>query len=156
MFLTVAMAAMLCSCHASKTADKEQVDAVTSATQMAEIPYTVADGYFVRNDVKKLPNGKFATQKDFEESFGMATVMGENGKPTEIDFAKQFVIAVSQPVTDRNTEITPISLKSDGDGGLVFSYRVKKGKKRSFSTVPLLVVVVDKKYKGYVRLYEIK
>ncbi len=155
MFLTMAMAAMLCSCHTSKNSESKQADAVTAATQVAEIPYTVANRYFVRNDVKKLPNGKIASQKDFEANFGMATVMGEDGKPTEIDFAKQYVIAVSKPVTNKDTEIVPVSLKSDGDGGLVFTYRLKVGETRSYSILPSLVVIVDKKYKGHVSLNEI-
>lgn len=156
MFLTLATAALLCSCHTSKNTESKQADAVTAATQAAEIPYAVANRYFVRNDVKKLPNGKIASQKDFDTNFGMAAVMGEDGMPTEIDFTKQYVIAVSKPETNKDTEIVPVSLKSDGDGGLVFTYRLKEGATCSYTTLPSLVVVVDKKYKGHVSLSEIE
>ena len=41
----------------------------------------------------------------------MATVMGANGKPTPIDFNKQFVIAVINNETDISTSFTPIKLE---------------------------------------------
>ena len=151
-------AMMLSACHTSNKVDNftVEVDAVSSATTAAEVPYTVADGYFVRNDVKKLPNGKISSEKDFENAFGMATVMGDDGRPTEIDFEKQYVIAVAKPVTDRNTELEAVGLKGDGDGGLVFTYRTKVGERMSYSVQPCLVVVVDKKYRGSVTVREEK
>ena len=86
----------------------------------------------------------------------MAAVMGNDGRPTEIDFNNQYVIAVSKPVTDRLTELEPVSLKGDGDGGLVFVYRTKAGQQLSYSMQPSLVVVVDKKYRGMVSIREEK
>lgn len=78
----VASAAMLSACHTSGKVDNFaiNVDAVSSATTAVDVPYKVANGYFVRNDVKKLPNGKISKQKDFEASFGMAAVMGNDGR----------------------------------------------------------------------------
>lgn len=157
MILAVAASvAMLSACHTSGKVDNFtiNVDAVSSATTAVDVPYKVANGYFVRNDVKKLPNGKISKQKDFEASFGMAAVMGNDGRPTEIDFNNQYVIAVSKPVTDRFTELEPVSLK--GDGGLVFVYRTKAGQQLSYSMQPSLVVVVDKKYRGMVSIREEK
>lgn len=159
MILAVAAsAAMLSACHTSGKVDNFtiNVDAVSSATTAVDVPYKVANGYFVRNDVKKLPNGKISKQKDFEAAFGMAAVMGNDGRPTEIDFNNQYVIAVSKPVTDRLTEFEPVSLKGDGDGGLVFVYRTKAGQQLSYSMQPSLVVVVDKKYRGMVSIREEK
>ena len=66
MILAVAAsAAMLSACHTSGKVDNLtiNVDAVSSATTAADVPYKVANGYFVRNDVKKLPNGKISKQK---------------------------------------------------------------------------------------------
>ncbi len=159
MILAVAAsAAMLSACHTSGKVDNFtiDVDAVSSATTAVDVPYKVANGYFVRNDVKKLPNGKISKQKDFEASFGMAAVMGNDGRPTEIDFNNQYVIAVSKPVTDRLTELEPVSLKGDGDGGLVFVYRTKVGQQLNYSMQPSLVVVVDNKYRGMVSIREEK
>ena len=119
----VASAAMLSACHTSGKVDNFtiDVDAVSSATTAVDVPYKVANGYFVRNDVKKLPNGKISKQKDFEASFGMAAVMGNDGRPTEIDFDNQYVIAVSKPVTDRFTELEPVSLKATAMAGWCLS-----------------------------------
>ena len=86
----------------------------------------------------------------------MAAVMGNDGRPTEIDFNNQYVIAVSKPVTDRFTELEPVSLNGDGDGGLVFVYRTKAGQQLSYSMQPSLVVVVDNKYRGMVSIREEK
>ena len=159
MILAVAAsAAMLSACHTSGKVDNFtiNVDAVSSATTAVDVPYKVANGYFVRNDVKKLPNGKISKQKDFEAAFGMAAVMGNDGRPTEIDFNNQYVIVVSKPATDRFTELEPVSLKGDGDGGLVFVYRTKVGERISYSMKPSLVVVVDNKYRGMVSIREEK
>lgn len=159
MILAVAAsAAMLSACHTSGKVDNFtiNVDAVSSATTAVDVPYKVANGYFVRNDVKKLPNGKISKQKDFEAAFGMAAVMGNDGRPTEIDFNNQYVIVVSKPVTDRLTELEPVSLKGDGDGGLVFVYRTKVGQQLSYSMQPSMVVVVDNKYRGMVSIREEK
>lgn len=156
--LAVSVSAMLSACHTSGKVDNFtiNVDAVSSATTAVDVPYKVANGYFVSNDVKKLPNGKISKQKDFEAAFGMAAVMGNDGRPTEIDFNNQYVIVVSKPVTDRFTELEPVNLKGDGDGGLVFVYRTKTGQQLSYSMQPSLVVVVDKKYRGMVSIREEK
>lgn len=118
----------------------------------SRVPYTEAHRYFVRNDLNGLPPAKITTQAQFDRCFGMATVMGPDGQPTEIDFTKQFVIAVSTPVTNRATRITPLSLRRGTDGNLTFSYKIKQGKEQTYSIQPLLLIVVDKKYEGSVSL----
>lgn len=65
-----------------------------SQNQTGDIPYTVCEGYFVRNDADKVPLGKITSQSEFDKLFGMAAVMGRSITP--IDFSKQFVIAVSE------------------------------------------------------------
>ena len=50
--------------------------------------------------------------------------MGNDGKPTEIDFTKQFVLAIVLPVTNLATEITPDRLEEKGDT-LLFTLRRK-------------------------------
>lgn len=151
---TIALSALLISCNASRTSGNAGADAVSSATTSANVPYTIANRYFVRNDVKKLPNGKITNQKDFDNSFGMATVMGENGRPTEIDFDKQYVIAISKPESWNGGRIDVRSLRSDGDGSLILTYKYTEGEKQSYSITPNVVLIVDKKYKGKVELKE--
>ncbi len=115
------------------------------------IPFTEAQHYFVRNDVPHMPPAKIGTQEEFEKYFGMAAVMGENGLPTPIDFRKQFVVSVAMPQTYCDTSLEAQSLEKR-NGRLVFTYRVRQGERRSYSTVPLLMVVVDKAYDMDVKL----
>lgn len=136
----VAMALAITSCH---TLSERQMK--------GDVPYTVAQRYFVKNNVAELPNGAITTEQEFFRIFGEATVMGKNGRPTQINFQRQFVIAVTVPETDIDTEILPTSLRQEADS-LVLSYNVKRGEKRSYTIQPVLVLVVDKKYEGTVEL----
>ena len=155
MILMAVAGGLLISCHTTENRGGSSVDAVSSATEkVTDVPYTVADHYFVRNDVKKLPNGKISSQKDFESKIGKAPVMGEGGLPTEIDFDKQFAISVTKPVTDYATDLEPVSLVSDSEGDLVFTYRTIVGEHQSYSIQPNLIIIVDKKYKGRVKIRE--
>ena len=75
----------------------------------------------------------------------MATAMGKDGKPTAIDFSKQFVIAIILPITEIETEINPVKVEENGDS-LLYSYEVKTGEKQSYSIQPVSIIILDKKY----------
>ena len=72
----------------------------------------------------------------------MAAHMG--GLPTEVNWNKQFVIALVLPETKRATSIYPVNVKTTGNNILVFSYQVKKGDNMSHKMVPFIAVAVDK------------
>lgn len=115
----------------------------------AEVSFKTANRYFVKNNVKsdKIQTLKIADQANFHGIFGMATVMGKNGRPTPIDFNKEFVLAVIGNETNMDTKLTPISLKKD-HSKLIFEYEIKTvGGQRSFTIVPCLLILVDNKYK---------
>ena len=116
-----------------------------------DIPFQVANNYFVKNTYKKnsYPQAKITTRKSFDAIFGAAAFMGEEGKPTPINFKKQYVIAVIQKETDVLTTITPISLKKNKDK-IVLKYSTVSGEKQSATTRPFLLIIVDKKFKGKV------
>lgn len=116
-----------------------------SAVCGLEVPYTVADGYFVKNDAPSVPVGKITSQEEFFRFFGEATTMSR--RPTPIDFTKQFVIAVSQNETDTATTLTPMLLVRSNTG-ITFTYNVEKGQKQSYRIQPLLLIVVNKKYEA--------
>lgn len=116
-----------------------------------EVPYTVAQRYFVKNDVAQLPNGAITTEQEFYSLFGQATAMGTDGRPTQINFQRQFVIAVTVPPTDTDTDIEPVALHQYANS-LVLTYSVSRGEQRSYTIQPLLLLVVDKKYEGTVEL----
>ena len=94
---------------------------------------------------------KISSQEEFDKIFGMATTMGENGKPTSIDFTKQYVIAVVGQVTDKSTSITVNSLKQNGNV-ITLNYNQTEGEKQTSFRQPLLLLIVDNKYQADIKL----
>ena len=139
--LAIAVLLGLVACTANKATSAEK------SVVSSEVPFTVAEHYFFNKGQDIPVNPKITSEELFKQLFGMATVMGENGKPTEIDFSKQFVLAVVLPVTDINTEITPVKVEEKGDT-LFYHYDVKTGEKQSFSIQPLSIIILDKKYEN--------
>ncbi len=128
---------------------------ITQNNIQSDIPYIVAERYFLKNNVSDISEPKITTQKEFDELFGAAAVMGKNGMPTKIDFAKEFVIAVSNPTTDYSTELIPVSLRRNNDGEIVFTYKFIKGEKQSYFITPCLLIIVKNDITGKVILNEI-
>lgn len=123
---------------------------------MTNIAFTIAKNYFVNNTVTKLDNPKIETAEKFNEIFGMATTMGAAGKPTKIDFSKQYVIAIILPETDFATNIYPISLLKNTKNEITLNYKYVIGEKQSFTTRPNFIIIVDKRENGMITLNEIK
>ncbi len=135
----VLLGLVACTTNKATSAEKSVVS--------SEVPFTVAEHYFINKGQDIPVNPKITSDELFKQLFGMATVMGENGKPTEIDFSKQFVLAVVLPVTDINTEINPVKVEEKGDT-LFYHYDVKTGEKQSFNIQPLSIIILDKKYEN--------
>ena len=116
-----------------------------------EVSFKQANRYFVKNTFKTndLKNNKILSKKKFDEIFGMATIMGEGGIPTSIDFKKYFVIAIINSATNVSTELIPEKLKKKGEGILSFEFLTKIGEQQSMLTVPCLIIIVNRKYKDY-------
>ena len=115
--------------------------------ESTEGAFEVAKNYFFKNDQVIPEYPKITTEEEFNNLFGMATTMGENGKPTAIDFTKQFVLAIVLPVTDFATEINPVKVEEKGDS-LLYTYEIKSGEKQSFSIQPVSIIILDKKYEN--------
>lgn len=111
-----------------------------------QVGYTVANRYFFNNGAVPPASNKVTDATTFGQLFGMATAMGPDGQPTEIDFDKQFVIPVVLPETNKETTIKLGKLVEDG-GGLTLYYKVRQGKQRSFTIKPLELIVVDGAYR---------
>lgn len=122
-----------------------------------QIPYTIAKNYFVKNNFlpQMLTNPKIVTAEVFNSIFGEATTMGEQGKPTMIDFKTQYVIAIVPPATQYTSSIQPVRLAKSGKQ-ILLTYYIKKGEKTSYSSQPFLILIVDSKYKGNIKLIEKK
>ena len=110
-----------------------------------EVAFEVAKNYFFKNNQEIPASPKITTAEEFSKLFGMATTMGKDGKPTPIDFTKQFVLAIVLPVTNLATEITPARLDEKGDT-LFYFYDAKVGEAQSYSTQPISLIILDKKY----------
>lgn len=125
----------------------------TSKGNIADtVPYRIAQRYFVRNDVVGLPPVLITTDEEFERNFGMATAMGPDGRPTEIDFKKDFVICVALEPTDVATSLSVRSVTRNDAGQLVVRYEVKRGDTTSYTTQPFVLLIMDKKFELPVRL----
>jgi hypothetical protein len=121
--------------------------AVENNNESSEVAFEVAKNYFFKNNQVIPEYPKITTEEKFTKLFGMATTMGEDGKPTAIDFTKQFVVAIVLPITDFATEINPVKVEEKGDS-LLYSYEVKTGEKQSFRIQPVSIIVLDKKYEN--------
>lgn len=114
-----------------------------------EIPFTEAQRYFVNNTYNntEIDELKIDTQEEFDRIFGMAAVMGEDGTPTSIDFAKEYVLAIIGKVTDKKTVIKADHLWQQG-ADIVLDYHIEEGDKLSYTLHPSLLVVVNRQYAG--------
>ncbi|MBZ4191290.1 hypothetical protein [Niabella beijingensis] len=142
---------LLAACNTGSAPAKTETAPQTTvaAKESTPVPFTVASHYFVKNDYTDgtLSNARISSQKDFDAIFGQAAVMGKDGSPTPVDFTKQYVIAVINPVSDSAVLLENPVLQAD-NGRIIFSYEEKKGAKQSFSTRPFLLLIVDNQYKG--------
>src|SRR5690606_421082 len=119
-----------------------------------KVPYTAGANYFVSNQVEDrvLFEPKITSQSDFDQLFGMATVMGKNGKPTSIDFSKQYVIAYIDQSSNRTVNLKVKSLTQTGDKITLTISKTHSGKESSATFRKYLILIVDKKYSGEVEL----
>jgi hypothetical protein len=112
------------------------------------IPFYVAQNFYLKNTVVSIPDPKINTEEELSKYFGYAITMGENGKPTVIDFSNEFVIAIVLPVTHYEVKINSAKLWKGIDKSIRLQYRMEKGGKQSYTSRPFLLLVVDKKYNG--------
>jgi hypothetical protein len=119
----------------------------TTTNTLNNIPFEEAKNYFVKNTftADSLADPKIVTQKDFDAIFGMASTMSAGGKPTPIDFSKQYVIAIIRPVTDKATTLAVQSLLQK-ENDIILSYTKTEREKQSFNTRPFLLLIVDNTY----------
>jgi hypothetical protein len=134
---------IMAACGNKQTATPSSEDNVENS----EVAFEVAKNYFFKNDQVIPEYPKIVSEEEFNKLFGMATTMGEDGKPTAIDFTKQFVLAIVLPVTDFATEINPVKVEEKGDS-LLYTYEIKAGEKQSFSIQPVSIIVLDRKYEN--------
>ena len=110
------------------------------------VPFTEARNYFVRNDVVlPLELNVIESKAQLDSIFGMAAVMGRNGRPTDIDFNREFCVAYVIPPTDTLTEIVPVGVTSKGKE-LTCAFEIKKGDPITWTIQPFSLIVIDRSY----------
>jgi hypothetical protein len=146
------------SCQQQKTEEKNSSASGNIAladSQLTNIDFQIAKNYYVKNTIDSITNPLIENQTTFDSIFGMATVMGEEGKPTAIDFTKQSVIAVMIPETEYVTSIIPSRISKTADGKIIFSYAIDQGEKTTSTMVPTCILIINKKDRGEVILNEV-
>ena len=118
------------------------------------IPSVVGRNYYVLNSLHKgsFTQGVIEDREQFDAIFGPAAVMG--AKPTEIDFERQYVIAVVDNMSDDAVHLNLVSLL-EVDGKVVMSYQRERSGKRSYSVRPYLIVIIDRQYFAPVEIVEV-
>ncbi|MDR2920263.1 MAG: hypothetical protein LBV72_12985 [Tannerella sp.] len=147
--------ALMTACNSTRQDGNQREDSTlttnTDATKK-EIPFQTAERYFVKNTVEnKNLTLKITNQEDFDNYFEAAATMGESGKPTVIDFSKQFVIAIIAESSSIEKNIIVSDLTSK-ENELSVSYKIdEKGEERSYVSRSLSLMIVDNKYSGEVK-----
>ncbi len=136
----------LVGCNITQKQQKDTTRNSNTIVKKAEVPYTIAKRYFIKNDVKEVPN-KITNKNEFDKYFGKATVMGKNGQSTKIDFNKEFVIAVATKAVEREIKLEPVSLIKE-DNQLLFEYTITEGQETSHTSHPFLLLIVPKDMDG--------
>jgi hypothetical protein len=123
----------------------------------SDVPFIIAKNYSLKTNlnIKQLNCPKITTQFEFERIFEKSTTMDETGKPTSIDFSKQYVIAIVSKATKNNTVIYANNLKVRSDE-ITLYYSIEEGEKQTSKMQPFVILVVDKKYQGNLRTNEVK
>jgi formylglycine-generating enzyme required for sulfatase activity len=122
----------------------------------SNINFAILKNYFVKNTVTNLENPKIETAEKFIEIFGMATTMGGKGRPTDVNFSKQNIIAVIIPETEFSNSIDIISLQKNAENQIKLKYKLTIGQKQSFTIRPFIAIAVDKSENGVIILEETK
>lgn len=118
-----------------------------------DVPFKVAKNYFVKNTYKAeiLPFLKIETQTAFDSIFGIARTAGEQGKPTPIDFSKEFCIAVIANVTNKSTNLIVKKLNKTKNL-ITLEYSQEEGESMTYMMQPSILLIVDNLYKCEVKL----
>ena len=108
-----------------------------------EVSFVTLKNYYVRNEI---PCSRplqliLDREEDFQKVFGPAAIMG--GAPTDIDWKRQFVVAVLLPETNKPTMVTPMKVKQS-PGNVIFYYQVNTGSKTKHKLVPFAAVALER------------
>jgi hypothetical protein len=136
LILTLVLVALLCcQCSTSQYSQAKK--------GAKDIPFVVLENYYVLNNVdcSKLQRLIIDNEQDFNSFFGPAALMG--GMPTDINWRRQYVIALLLPVTNKQTMITPKEVKQS-PGNVILYYQVNTGRKTQYTLVPFVAIALER------------
>lgn len=133
----VAMSVVLGGCGVSRD----------SGVPGKDVPFEEGKNYYVNNEVADtLSVVKISTEDEFRRLFGMASTMSRRGRPTEIDWTKEFVIAMIAEPTDYEESVSARSLRID-KGLLRVCFLEERGaRKRNYTIRPYSLLIIDRRY----------
>jgi len=151
--------ALFGSCSGLKNENNNQNETAIVTSEEKEIPFIFASNWVVKQnlDSTQLTKlNKITSQTQFDELIGATAFMGEKGKPSSIDFTKQYVIALVGTSSDKLTTETDDSIDiisfKQKDKINTLRYTIKEGVKLSYSIFPSKIIIVDKQYDGEIEL----
>lgn len=150
LFSTLLCLSVLSCNQADNDSKFEEVELVEKVEVLDNISYEIADHYFSKNNVDKNLVMKIETMEKFNETFGMATVMGMDTTNFPIDFSSNYVLAVILPENTLAKTIVPQDLIKKSDGNIEFTYSIQTTEEQTFSSQACLVVVVSKLNDGHI------
>ena len=122
------------------------------APETVSVPFEKLESHFALVEGPKTL--KITDQETFERTFNPSYNMGTTPQ-APLDFSKEFVLAVINPVTDERTTLAPVSLVLENDK-LVFTYSEQIGEKVSYTSSPCLIIRVDKQYDASVQFVKVQ
>ena len=119
-----------------------------SSQKLKEISFREAQNYFVKNtfNTEQIVSKKITSLSELNHFFGSATVMGSDGKPTEINFETEFVVVVICPETHFTSQFTSIKLVEEEENKVNIEYKIITKEKQTYSVVPFSLMIVGKEH----------
>ncbi|MFD2598044.1 hypothetical protein ACFSQ3_03685 [Sphingobacterium corticis] len=148
---------MMSSCNNGPTNGNEQkidpaLEEPATGDDNMHIDYTAAEHFLVRPSYTgTLNNPKIETKAKFDSIFYCTH---EHPEAVEVDFDKNYVIAVVAPNTNTRNTVKPISLRKSEPNEVVLTYRWESGTQQPDSTRSSLALIVKKEHDGTVILNE--
>jgi hypothetical protein len=119
----------------------------------SDVPFVTAKNYSIKNSFKNKQSGSsvITNQMEFDRIFEMQASADADQKPLKIDFSKQYVIAIIDKASRNKAVMYANELKLQSNEMTLY-YKKEEGEKQTDKTQPFLLLVVDKKYQGNLKI----
>ncbi|MGI9191312.1 MAG: hypothetical protein ACR2IL_04260 [Chitinophagaceae bacterium] len=150
-FLLLCFSLLFASCATTSQENTSEAQAKTDT-----LAFTPVKNYFVNNTVDSSGLFLLNTNEACSALFGMATLMGPNGKPTTFNAETQTLLAYILPETDTATEIIPVRVERIDSNTLQFCCRITRGDSAmTYRIRPFSAVIIEKQAQQQIRFLEV-